>query len=319
MNVGSAIVDIRARRRFVDPRAAVSLIVLRLGLFGCQRQAQYPVREPIDGGFGSVSLEVGADDCPAVTFTLSPGVAHIGESISVAAFASDSDPAATLTVSWTATFGLFADPASASTTYECPGRDHAGPQTIAVSVSDGSCVTTKKATISCLALADGGGPATIGAGGAGDAGAGCANADPTTCEGDACNTCTNDNCYTLISTSMNGSVPIAGCDIFVSDDERARCQKLYACMRDSGCVKNSDPSGCWCGSVDTYECETGMTPANGPCVQQFADAAGNSDPTVINDRLTDSRYPLGGAINLAACRSVSCSRLSDPPNPVCSF
>lgn len=319
MNVRSSIVDVSARRRLVDPRAALSLIVLRFGLFGCQRQPQYPVREPIDSGFGSVDLAITADDCPAVTFTLSPGVSHIGESISVAAFASDSDPAAALTFSWTASFGSFADPNSAATTYGCPGRDHAGPQTIAVSVSDGSCATTKKATLFCLALADGGGPATTGAGGAGDAGASCANADPTTCEGDPCNACTNENCDTLISASVDSRVPIAGCDIFVSDDERARCERLYACMRDSGCVENSDPSKCWCGSVDTYECETGMTPANGPCVQQFIDAAGNSDATVINDRLTDSRYPLGGAINLAACRSVSCSRLSDPPNPVCSL
>jgi hypothetical protein len=170
-----------------------------------------------------------------------------------------------------------------------------------------------------VALADGGGPATTGPGGAGDAGTGCVNADPTTCEGDPCNQCTSDNCDTVASTAASGAVPVAGCDLFVTDDQIARCQRLYACMRDSVCVQNSDPTRCWCGAVDPYACETGMEPGTGPCVQQFIDAAGSSDASVINDRLTDPNYPLGGAINLAACRSASCSRLSDPPNPVCTF
>jgi hypothetical protein len=299
----------------------MSLIVLRFGLVGCQRPAQYPTREALDGGFGSVTISLGSDDCPGVSFTATPAEARIGQPISVAASGTDvdSDAGNAITYAWTASNGYFQDPTAASTTYVCPGRDHAGPQTITISASDSNCVTSRSATILCIALADGGGPATVGPPAGADAGVNCAHGDPTMCEGDPCNQCTNANCDTLTSAPAHGTVPIAGCDIFVSDDDIARCQRLYACMRDSGCVANSDPTKCWCGSVDPYECETGMTPPGGPCVKEFNDAAGSGDATVINDRLTDSKYPLGGAINLAACRSASCSRLSDPPNPVCSL
>ncbi len=299
----------------------MSLIVLRFGLVGCQRPTHYPVREPLDGGFGSVAISLGSDDCPGLSFAVTPAEARIGQTIGVAAFATEVDPDAghAITYAWTASTGYFQAPTAASTTYTCPGRDHAGPQTITISASDGSCVTSRSTTVLCVALADGGGPATVGPPPGADAGVNCIHGDPTTCEGDPCNQCTNDNCDTLASAPGRGVVPIAGCDIFVNDDETARCKRLYACMRDSGCVANSNPATCWCGSVDPYECETGMTPPNGPCVQEFNDAAGSSDATVINDRLTDSKYPLGGAINLAACRSVSCSQLSDPPNPVCSL
>ena len=80
---------------------------------------------------------------------------------------------------------------AASTTYICPGRDHAGPQTITISASDGSCVTSRSATVLCIALADGGGPATVGPPPGADAGVNCVHGDPTTCEGDPCNECTD--------------------------------------------------------------------------------------------------------------------------------
>lgn len=299
----------------------MSLLVLGFGLVGCQRLPQYPTREGLDGGFGSANITLGTDECPGVTFTATPGETRIGQPVTVAASASDVELGTAFTYAWTASSGFFLDPSAASTTYICPGRDHAGPQTITASVADGTCVTSKTATILCVALADGGGPATVGPGpGSGaDAGISCAHGDPTKCEGESCNDCTNANCETLATAAAQETVPIAGCDFFVSDADVARCQRLYACMRDSGCVENSDPTKCWCGTVDPYECETGMTPPDGPCAQQFNDAAGSSDATVINDRLTDSRYPLGGAINLAACRSVYCSQLSDPPNPVCAL
>ncbi len=297
----------------------MSLMVLRFGLEGCQRVPQYPTREPLDGGFGSAAVTLGSDECPGVSFTATPAEARIAETVRVVAVATSANPDATLTYAWTATKGYFLEPSMAETTYVCPGRLNAGPQTITASVSDGNCVTTRKATVLCVALADGGGPATVGPPPEVDAGANCTNADPTTCEGSACNDCTDMHCNTLAAASAQDTVPDTGCDIFLTDAEAARCQRLYACMRVSGCVQNSDPTRCWCGSVDPYECETGMTPPSGPCAREFSDAAGSTDATVINDRLTDSAYPLGGALNLAACRSVSCSRLSDPPNPVCAL
>jgi hypothetical protein len=305
--------------RRLDPKAVAYLILLRFGIVGCHRTAQYPIRETPDAGFGSATIAVGADECPEVVFTATPSSTYIGEPIRVSARASDADFSDQLAYSWTASVGSLANPDSADAIYTCPGRDHAGPQTITLSVSDGSCVTTHEAKVFCYALADGGGPATTGSGGAGDAGANCAHGDPTTCEGPLCNQCTNDNCDTLANAAAGGGTPTAGCDIFVSDDQQARCQRLYACMRDSGCVQNNDPSKCWCGSVDAYECETGMQPGTGPCLRELIDAAGSSDATVINQRLTDSSFPIGAAINLASCRSVSCSRLSDPPNPVCQL
>jgi hypothetical protein len=320
MTAGGSTPRANGRTHCLDARAVASLIILRFGLAGCHRQPQhYPTRDIVDAGVGAASITVRSDDCPAVVFTVSPEQARIGQAVSVSARATDPDPGDSMAFSWTASAGSFANAAAAATTYTCPGRDHAGPQTITLAVSDGSCTTTRQAPVICVALADGGSPPATGGGGGADAGANCAQGDPTTCEGDPCNRCTNDHCDTLASQSAKGGVPIAGCDIFVSDDQQARCQKLYACMRDSNCVQNSDPTRCWCGSVDPYQCETGMEPAGGPCVQQFMDAASSSDAVVINDRLTDSRFPIGGAINLAACRSVYCSRLSDPPNPVCVF
>jgi hypothetical protein len=300
----------------LDPRAVVSLLVLKLGLAGCQRQVQYPVREVVDSGFGTATVAVRFNECPSVTFTVSPSQARIGESLVVAARALDTDHGAPMAYSWKASAGFFAGDSSAETIYTCPGLDHAGPQSLTLSVSDGSCVINQTVTVTCLALADGGGPSTTGGGGAGDARASCVHADSTTCEGEPCNRCTSSNCDTLAGQT---ATPAAGCDIFASQDQQARCQRLYTCMRDSGCVQNNDPTRCWCGSVDAFLCETGGQAPGGPCVQQFIDAAESNMATVINDRLTDPSFPIGGAINLVSCRSVHCSRLSDPPNPVCSL
>jgi hypothetical protein len=315
----------RGSRRCFDPRTAVTLILLKLGVAGCHRQLSYPGREGTDAGFGTAQVTLGFDECPGVVLIISPATARIGEPIAVraAVVGTDAGIIGPLTYSWTASASVFASPTSADTTYTCPGRDRAGPQLITVTVSDGICSTTKSANVGCYALADGGGPATTPDPDAGrpadaDIDSGCTPGDdPTMCEGQGCDECTTANCPTLAGVAIQGGAVIAGCDDFASDDEQARCQRLYACMRDSGCVRNSDPSACWCGGVDTADCEQGLAQANGPCVQQFIDAAGTNIPTLIDERSTDPTYPIGGAINLATCRSVYCSRLSDPPNPVC--
>ena len=311
----------RDTRRGADLRGVVSLLVLKLGLAGCQRQVPYPTREVRDAGFGSARIAVAADDCPAFSFSVSPAGARIGGQIRAVARASDTDPLSRLTYNWTSSAGLLSAADAAETTYTCPGRDRAGPQTLSLTVSDGSCATTQAVSVFCYVLADGGGPATIGGGGgtSGDAGVSCDSALATTCEGDACNTCTDDNCETLASSARTGVAPTAGCDIFASPEKQSLCQKLYACLRDSGCVKNSDPSGCWCGSLDPERCASGPALGDGPCLQQAIDAAGSNVPAIIDLRATDPSFAIGGAVNLATCRSIYCSRLSDTPTatPAC--
>jgi hypothetical protein len=301
----------------------MAVMWLGLGATACRSVAIYPTRDGStsvvvapDAGFGSVRATVHTDECPEVVVTAAPAQAHIGEAVQVVVRATGTDAGATLTYHWSAAAGSVADPAAAATSYTCPGRDQAGPQTLVVTVSDGTCEITRTTSIGCFALADGGDP-TGGGGAPGSVLPGCGQGDSTTCEGDACNQCTNDSCDTLAAVSLRGGTPIAGCDIYVTDAQQQACQRAYACMRDSRCVQNSDPRHCWCGSVDLEQCETGAAPAGGPCRQAISDAAGTTDPVLIDLRLTDPSYPIGGAINLATCRSVSCSVLSDPPNPVC--
>jgi hypothetical protein len=294
-------------------------MVALAGGSACQRSAQYPTH---DGsifvghpGSGSAAVTVlGTEDCPGAVLALAPAEARIGESLQVSVdlvgLASGSAPR----LQWFASAGSFADPAAAATVYTCPGRDQAGAQTLGVTVSTVACQLTRQVTTTCFALADGGGPAGSDAR---DAGPTCGAGDPTTCEGEACQQCTFDNCETLAAVNLRGGTAIAGCDIYVSDLQQQQCQRAYACMRDSACVDNSNPIRCWCGTVAPELCETGQVPGNGPCLQPIFDAAGSRDPVLVDLRLTDATFPIGGAINLATCRSVSCSVLSDPPNPVC--
>jgi hypothetical protein len=294
----------------------LSLMVLMACAWSCGSEHRYPTRDaagalsPTDAGFGSVAARIAVAECPDLVVTLSPARAHIGETIAVAAHTSDPAAFARLTFAWSVSGGSFDSPTAPATTYHCPGRDQAGPRAVGLVASDGACRITRTATISCLALPDGGGPASIDGGG--DAGAACTpGADPTTCEGQLCNQCTFDNCDTLTRTTTLGGVPIAGCDFYRTDLEKTQCQKAYACMRDRGCVRNSNPLPCWCGDVDPSLCEPGTVAGNGPCRTEIMNAAGSDDPVTVDERLIDPSFPIGGAVNLATCRSVHCSALGD--------
>jgi hypothetical protein len=301
----------------------MAVVWLGLGAAACRSAASYPARDGStsvvvapDAGFGSVNATIHTEECPEVVVTAAPAQARIGQAVQVVVRATGTDAGTSFTYRWTAAGGSVADPAAAATSYTCPGRDQAGPQALVVTVSDGTCEVTRTMSIGCFALADGGDPS--GGGGApGGVAPACAQGDATTCEGADCNQCTIESCDTLTGVNRRGGTPIAGCDIYVTDAQQQACQRAYACMRDSGCVRNSDPVRCWCGSVDPEQCETGAVPAGGPCRQAISDAAGTTDPVLIDLRLTDPSYPIGGAINLVTRRSVSCSVLSDPPYPVC--
>lgn len=287
---------------------------------------------------GSVRLEVGADDCPQVTVTASPDVVHVGDHVAVGALASDDDENDHLTYAWTASAGAFANATGSATSYTCPG---AGPQTLTVAVSDGTCTVKRSATITCYAATDagsggggaggaagggavdGGVDALGGQGGAGDSGVGgaggaCAGDDPTKCEGELCNQCTfgvseggTDLCDSSPEGCFNCDPGTMGCDLYASSGpDLAKCLALYTCVRDNNCFDsaNADPFPCFCGINKPRDCLSTNTPATGPCVQQFIDAAKSSDPGTINMRFIDPTYPIGGAMNLAVCRGTFCGR-----------
>ena len=290
---------------------------------GCQSQLRYPTRDAAtvltgpDAGFGSLTATIRAEDCPDLVVLASPAQARVGETIALSAHSSDPALLSGFSFAWSASGGDLDDATLAAPTFRCPGRESPGPEIIQVTAGDGRCQYTRQLAVSCLALADGGGPTTMVKV---DAGAMCTvEADPTTCEGDACNQCTLNNCDTLARVNSEDGSPNAGCDLYRDDDDRKLCQRAYACIRDFGCMRNSDPRLCWCGTVDPEACDRGDIPGNGPCRQQVFDAAKSDDPAVYNDRLTDPTYPIGGAINLATCRSRFCSLLGDEPSNACRF
>ena len=277
--------------------------------------------------------------CPRVTLDVTLPDSSGGSTVEVSAGIGTlgSDPS--VRYAWTASGGTFAAPDRASTIYECPRAGAGGPQIIYLAASRGPCTVSQQAVVVCIdATINTGLGGTIGSGSGHDAvgGAGGAAADagappldagadhagegttcgldPTIDEGPACNGCTNLNCTT--SESAKRGVPVTdGCHQLASDAERQSCQALYCCMRTAKCVNAGDPTACWCGTADPSRCANGSEPANGPCLREIQDAAGTVNPTVISLRLSDPTFALGGAMNLATCRSNYCAA---PPSPACS-
>ncbi len=109
-----------------------------------------------------------------------------------------------------------------------------------------------------------------------------------------------------------------GCAVFGSTPDRALCENLYTCLVapthpgtsiPGSCTIGGDPSRCWCGT-NLATCVTDNAPptqANGPCLQQILAAGKSTDAATINLRFIDPAFPLGRAVNLAACRSNFCS------------
>jgi hypothetical protein len=327
--------------------SSLACLAVILGfLAGCGGK-RTPGTTDVKVGDGSVRINAEFNVCPTLTVSAGPSVTRIGAHVAVAALASDDDPNDHVTFAWTATAGVFADAAASSTTYTCPGPDHAGPQTLTVSVSDGKCTVKQSVSVACFTVVDagfpedgGGGPGGIGGGGAGGTGGangsggagGACPGDRTTCEGALCNQCTfgvqtgeTDLCSSTPGGCANCDSTVISCEFLIhegvslpaSDAERTRCQDLYVCVRDGKCVKGYDPTPCWCGTAEVGACQNGTAAANGPCLAQFIAAAGSSDPSVINQRFIDPGYPLGGAMSLAICRASFCGRSVDPTHPAC--
>jgi hypothetical protein len=169
------------------------------------------------------------------------------------------------------------------------------------------------------ATTDGADDAAAGDDGGGGGGiAMCGADDATTDEGDACNACTMANCYTIErmqSDVKSSGPPTDGCHHLTSDADRVLCEALYCCIRAHGCLVDGDATQCWCGDVDPVACSNGTLPPTGPCLTEFRAAAKTTEAAQIALRVVDPTVPVGGAVNLAACRFNYCS---DRPNPACA-
>jgi hypothetical protein len=157
-----------------------------------------------------------------------------------------------------------------------------------------------------------------------------ATLEPSHCAGPACDQCSfggapgvpTDVCSSSPDGCFNCIVETDGCDVFGANtgptSDRALCETLYACLVapthpgtsiPGFCTAGGDPSRCWCGTNLTT-CVTDNTPptqANGPCLQQVFAAGKSMDAATINLRFIDPAFPLGRAVNLAACHSNFCS------------
>lgn len=99
----------------------------------------------------------------------------------------------------------------------------------------------------------------------------------------------------------------------VGEDFIERCTALSTCITQSRCdlLDAEIRVGCYCGAGNSLvDCENDTVPANGPCVQEFLDAAGcasQAKPSqcVIN-LASDLTLPVGFAIYLAECDRTYC-------------
>lgn len=302
-------------------------------------------------GSGPVSAlpVAGVVACPSVAIGLAASDGIIEGRTTITAGPSTPDLTHPLRYAWTASGGSFLDASQSPTTYLCPPLGPDGPQTISVTATRGPCTVAQQIVVICFTPppdggaggepggnegsggSSGGPPVTDAAptaspdGGGGETGSPadgpddggmptCGDDDATADEGDACNACTLANCSTLESSADRSQVT-DGCRHLASESDRILCQRLYCCMRARRCVVGGDPTACWCGDVDSASCTSGSEPPRGPCLAEFQAAARTTDATQIALHTVDPTLALGGAVNLATCRSNYCS---DPPTPACA-
>jgi 5'-nucleotidase len=113
---------------------------------------------------GSILVTGNLNFCPQIDgVSASPGEVLVGSSLVLAATAHDTDNMpAPLSYQWTASSGMLAAPAAATTSFTCTAP---GPATITVTVSDGDtapgCADTSSVTVICSAVTcDDGNPCT---------------------------------------------------------------------------------------------------------------------------------------------------------------
>ena len=289
-----------------------------IGCEGCGGSGKFPTHPvtvpdasaPV--GDGGVSVKGGFNNCPTASLEVAPTMVRVGQSLRATANASDLDPNdANLIYKWTATSGFFGEDGEPEATFTC---DTAGPVTITLAVSDGSCVTTATAPVFCVAIRDGGAEGGAGGGGTGTGGSGggggggglvntCPAAEPTRGT-PACPTCVMGNC--ALGT---GPGAVDGCCGLASEADQLLCQALYACFSANAatCTSGGNPTVCFCGTAPTAStCWAVQGAANGPCVNQAYAAGKTADPVALQQRFISPMFPVGRAVNLMACQGSLC-------------
>jgi hypothetical protein len=293
---------------------AVMALVVALGGAGCGPR-RYPAREPVSFAHTDGGVEIGAgfNQCPEVTFNVSPSQGELSQPFMVEGAASDSDNDP-VTISLQADSGTFSTANQLPATFMCTKP---GLITITATVNDGSCQTMKSVMIFCLGThgGDGGGGAAPDAshqdggvsGGDGSADGGgmvVTNTCPTESPKGStdCTDCTNNNC-SLAPNPMGTD----GCCGLPSVADQLLCIAAAECFSNNNCTVGGDPNRCFCGKADVITmCYAVPGAANGPCVAAVVAAAKKNDLATIKTQFTSPASPLGRAVNLLGCRGSFC-------------
>jgi hypothetical protein len=111
---------------------------------------------------------------------------------------------------------------------------------------------------------------------------------------------TND----LLDVSGSG----ANCEQAFDTSDANICLATLTCVLHSGCDATGDSTSCLCGTVDAGACyvDTGGTPLNGPCAQDYYAAYGTHDVTQFVNLLDDVSTSAGSADWLATLIAYEC-------------
>jgi hypothetical protein len=240
--------------------------------FSVQAGVTTPVRVMFQcragGGIGSAQIDFSVNNCPVLTsYLASPGVVGAGGTAAVSAQASDPDRGAVLAYNWSAPDGgQFANPAAASTTFQCNGP---GGRRLRITVSDGECSSSGELQVVC-------------------------EQEPPP---DDCEACAAANC----AVEGPGCGSLADPTRRALCQDLRECMIRTNCNEGG----RNNPA-CWCGTVDLSTCTSIAGAANGVCLQQELAAAESTSPGIIVERFADPNFASGAAHNRALCMFELC-------------
>ena len=316
--------------------AFLLLVAAAPALLSACNARKYPTHDvltPINVDGGSVEVTGVFNQCPSASFGVSPMTARIDQPFDLAATGSDPDDGGTVTFSWAAASGFLAISSAQMTTFHC---SEAGPVTIVLTVSDGSCQTMVSASIYCLgshqdgAAPDEGEPTGAGGmggrtgaggstGGGGMRGSGGMSGTGGMVAGPTCpaaepgqwgrrrlvetGQCTVDNC-SLPPTEPNTD----GCCGLASMADQVLVSGGRALLRgEFGHLHDRRRSDQLLLRQQATHLLLGDRGGGRSRAAQVIAAAKSSDPTVIKTKFISPTSPLGRATNLTTCRGSFCS------------
>jgi hypothetical protein len=247
---------------------------------------------------GAVALDGRFDQCPVLTSISATKLqVPVGNTITVAADASDPDPGDVLTYLWSASaaIGTFGSTTTATTTFTC---NVPGATTLGVSVFDGTCgdALADAIPITCTSAASSAAPGS------------CVETNPPPELAGTCMSCLS----ATANPASDGCCPLAMTDPIGF----MLCQAASACLRaGSGCVLDgvTDVNTCYCGTHPGTCTQEGQP--NGPCVAQITAAAARNVTTLTTDsptpdsvtkRFGDARFAVSRAVNIQNDATQSC-------------